>query len=47
MHTTYHSSFTKIHVEGAILPPDLLQRIADGDPGIGGLTPEAFHSARI
>ncbi len=43
MHTTYRSSFTSIRVEGAILPPDLLQRVDDGDPDIEGLTPEAFH----
>ena len=43
MHTTYRSAFTSIRVEGAILPPDLLQRIADGDPDIEGLTPEAYH----
>lgn len=43
MHTTYRSAFTTIRVEGTILPPDLLQLIADGDPGIEGLTPEAYH----
>ncbi|MDW8328343.1 MAG: hypothetical protein RMK99_17440, partial [Anaerolineales bacterium] len=29
--------------EGAILPPDLLRRIVDGDPGLEGLTPAAYH----
>ncbi|HOZ22791.1 MAG TPA: N-6 DNA methylase [bacterium] len=32
-----------MHVEGAILPPDLLQRIAAGDPALEGLTPESYH----
>ncbi|HOZ22790.1 MAG TPA: N-6 DNA methylase [bacterium] len=32
-----------MHVEGAILPPDLLQRIIAGDPGLEGLTPESYH----
>lgn len=35
--------FTTIHVEGAILPPDLLQRIVSGDSGLDGLTPESYH----
>jgi len=30
--------FTALHTEGAILPADLLQRIADGDRDLGGLT---------
>ncbi len=46
MHTTYRSTFTTIRVEGAILPPDLLQRIADGDPDLEGLTPESYHLAK-
>jgi len=45
MHTHY-STFTTIRIEGAILPPDLLQRIADGDAEIGGLSPEAYRLAR-
>jgi len=35
--------FTTLHSEGAILPPDLLQRIADGDRDLDGLTPDAYH----
>src|SRR5574341_1588818 len=43
--------FTTLRTEGAILPADLLQRIADGDSdpsarsgqGLGGLTPESYH----
>ena len=36
-------TFTTLRVEGAILPPDLLQRVADGDKTLDGLTPEAYH----
>jgi hypothetical protein len=35
--------FTTIHTEGAVLPPDLLQRIADGDGNLDGLRPEDYH----
>jgi len=35
--------FTTIHTEGAILPADLLQRIANGDRDLDGLTPDAYH----
>lgn len=35
--------FTAIRSEGALLPPDLLQRIADGDPTLGGLAPADYH----
>lgn len=37
--------FTTLRIEGAILPADLLQRIADGDASLGGLTPESYHLA--
>ncbi|HOZ21216.1 MAG TPA: restriction endonuclease, partial [bacterium] len=43
MQTRSRDLFTTIHIEGAILPPDLLQRIAAGDPGLEGLTPDAYH----
>jgi hypothetical protein len=36
------SSFTSVRTEGAILPPDLLQRVQGGDSGIGGLQPSDF-----
>ncbi|MBI3799286.1 MAG: N-6 DNA methylase [Deltaproteobacteria bacterium] len=36
-------SFTTLHAEGAILPADLLQRIAAGDRNLTGLTPEDYH----
>jgi hypothetical protein len=35
--------FTTLRTEGAILPADLLQRVADGDASLGGLTPESYH----
>ncbi len=35
--------FTTVRSEGAILPTDLLQRVAQGDTTLGGLTPDAYH----
>jgi Eco57I restriction-modification methylase len=35
--------FTTIRTEGAILPPDLLQRAAAGDQELGGLKPADYH----
>ena len=37
--------FTSVRTEGAILPSDLLQRIAHGDRGLGGLAPDDYHLA--
>lgn len=37
------TAFMTVRSEGVLLPPDLLQRIADGDANLGGLTPEAYH----
>lgn len=45
MHARSSNHFTTIRTEGAILPADLLQRIADGDRGLEGLTPDDFHRA--
>ena len=36
-------SFTTLRAEGAILPADLLQRVATGDRNLSGLTPEDYH----
>lgn len=36
-------SFPTLRAEGAILPADLLQRIAAGDRHLSGLTPEDYH----
>lgn len=48
MHTSAHSTFTTIRIEGAILPPDLLQRIADGDASLEArsVSPESYHLAK-
>ena len=35
--------FSTIRAEGALLPIDLLQRVAAGDKTLAGLTPEAYH----
>jgi hypothetical protein len=37
------TAFTTIRTEGAILPPDILNRIAAGDRDLGGLTEAAYH----
>jgi hypothetical protein len=39
----HHTIFTTVRSEGAILPVDLLQRIAQGDPNLDGLTPETYN----
>src|SRR5947208_581526 len=38
-----HGFFTTVRSEGSILPVDLLQRVAQGDPNLNGLTPEAYN----
>ncbi|MBI5446625.1 MAG: N-6 DNA methylase [Deltaproteobacteria bacterium] len=38
--------FATIRTEGAILPADLLRRIADGDKGIEGLGAEDYHLSK-
>ena len=43
MQRRQHTIFTTVHSEGAILPMDLLQRIALLDPALDGLTPESYH----
>ncbi|MCL4733112.1 DUF559 domain-containing protein [Patescibacteria group bacterium] len=43
MATRQRDIFTTIHTEGAILPPDLLQRIAEGGDGLEGLRAEDYH----
>jgi hypothetical protein len=35
--------FTTVRSEGALLPPELLQRISDGDRTLGGLNPTDYH----
>lgn len=38
-------TFSTIRTEGAILPADLIQRIAEGEKGIGGLKPTDYYLA--
>lgn len=45
MQTRRRELFTTIRTEGAILPPDLLQRISEGDRELHGLTPADYHLA--
>ena len=37
--------FSAIRSEGGLLTSDLLQRIADGDPKLGGIRPQDYHLA--
>ncbi len=39
-------TFTTIKTEGNLLPIDLLHRIAEGDSGLKGLTPDSYHLTR-
>ena len=43
MATRTRSSFQTVKTEGALLPADLLKRIADGDKEIEGLSPDSYH----
>jgi len=43
MQTKRQNIFTTIRTEGAILPVDLLQRVAEGDADLDGLKPEDYH----
>jgi hypothetical protein len=43
MQTRNRNRFTTIATEGAILPPDLLERIASGAGDLDGLTPKDYH----
>ncbi len=45
MRTRARDTFATITTEGAILPPDLLDRIAAGDGDLGGLDPASYHLA--
>jgi hypothetical protein len=41
--TRVRNPFATVNAAGLLLPVDLLARIADGDPALPGLTPEAYH----
>src|SRR5947199_5718627 len=43
MQRRQHTIFTTVRSEGAILPADLLTRIATLDPNLPGLTPESYN----
>jgi len=43
MRRKFQELFTTIRTEGALLPPDLLLRIADRDPELPGLDPRDYH----
>jgi len=45
MRTKSRNPFSTIRTEGGLLPAEFLQRVAQGDKGIDGLTPEAYHLA--
>ncbi len=45
MQTRRRALFSTVRTEGAILPPDLLQRVADGDGDLRGLTADDYHLA--
>jgi hypothetical protein len=37
------SAFSCVTTEGALLPPDFLQRLSQHDREVPGLTPDAYH----
>jgi very-short-patch-repair endonuclease len=43
MVTKIRDLFTTATIEGALLPPDILQRVTAGDSDLGGLRPEDYH----
>lgn len=43
MARTRRDVFITVRSEGALLPPDFLQQVAEGRDGIPGLSPEAYH----
>ena len=43
MQKSQRAAFSAIRSEGSLLPLDILQRIAQFDTSLGGLTPEAYH----
>jgi len=43
MQRRQHTNFSTVQSSGAILPVDLLQRVALLDPALAGLTPESYH----
>ena len=43
MRTAARNIFTTIRTEGALLPADFLQHVAEGNREIEGLSPDSYH----
>lgn len=46
MRQSHRETFTTIKTEGALLPVEILQRIAEGDRDLEGLSPESYHLSK-
>ncbi|MCK4485652.1 MAG: hypothetical protein KAU38_02700 [Desulfobacterales bacterium] len=46
MRRSHRETFTTIRTEGALLPVEILQRIAEGDRHLEGLSPESYHLSK-
>ncbi|NVM21361.1 MAG: hypothetical protein HWN68_06235 [Desulfobacterales bacterium] len=46
MRQKHRETFTTIKTEGALLPVEILQRIAEGDRDLDGLSPESYHLSK-
>ena len=46
MSQKHRETFITIKTEGALLPVEILQRIAEGDRHLDGLSPESYHLAK-
>lgn len=46
MRRRHRETFTTIKTEGNLLPIALLQRVAEGDRGLDGLSPDSYHLAK-
>ena len=46
MRQKHRETFITIKTEGALLPVEILQRIAEGDRDLDGLFPESYHLSK-
>ncbi len=46
MRRSHRETFTTIKTEGALLPVEILQRIAEGNRDLEGLSPESYHLSK-
>jgi len=46
MRQSHRQTFTTIKTEGTLLPVEILQRIAEGDRDLDGLSPESYHLSK-